>query len=148
MYCPLSQPSVLHFVLSTAIMQPINFTTLRLCYNGIRRLKIEVLVKASYLRNLDVSHNEVCCRMFLNLCSFLWRIWPKLMSKMNDPCLFQLLYPNDIKDLQMLNQVTRLVMDGNPLCADYRTPEEYIRSVPSQWTKFVDIVLTCVYLSL
>lgn len=60
MFCPLSQPSVLHWVLSTAVQFPINFFKLRLCHNGIRQLKIEVLNKASYLRTLDISHNEVC----------------------------------------------------------------------------------------
>ncbi|KAJ1523033.1 hypothetical protein ONE63_002164 [Megalurothrips usitatus] len=95
LYCPLSQPSLLHYVLTTAINHPINFSVLRLSYNGIRQLKIEILVKASYLRTLDLSHNE-------------------------------LLYQNDIKDLKELHQITNLILDGNPLCAEFRAPEEYI----------------------
>ncbi|XP_034232476.1 nuclear RNA export factor 2-like [Thrips palmi] len=98
LYCPLSQPSLLHYVLTTAINIPINFYTLRLSYNGIRILKIDVLFKASYLRTLDLSHNE-------------------------------LLYQKDVKDLKELGQVTRLILDGNPLCADFRTPEEYINKM-------------------
>lgn len=100
MYCPLSQPSTLHYVLSTAIMLPINFSTLKLSYNGIRQLKLEVLNRASYLRTLDLSHNE-------------------------------LLYQKDINDLKDLVQVTRLVLDGNPLCAEFRTAEEYISKLKS-----------------
>lgn len=95
MYCSLSQPSALHYVLITAINMPINFSILRLCHNGIRQLKIEVLMKASYLRTLDLSHNE-------------------------------LLYQNDLVGLRDLTQVTKVVLDGNPLCAEFRSPDEYI----------------------
>lgn len=42
---------------------------------------------------------------------------------------FQLLYQKDIKDLNELVQVTKLILDGNPLCADFRSPEEYIKLV-------------------
>ncbi|KAK3914929.1 Nuclear RNA export factor 2 [Frankliniella fusca] len=95
MYCSLSHPSALHYVLVTAVNLPINFVTLRLCHNGIRQLKVEVLMKASFLRTLDLSHNE-------------------------------LLYQNDLTGLRDLTQVTKVILDGNPLCAEFRSTEEYI----------------------
>lgn len=100
MFCPLSQPSILHWVLTTAVQYPINFSKLLLCYNGLRQLKMEVLIKASYLRTLDLSHNE-------------------------------LLYLNDLKDLVDLTQVTKLILDGNPLCAEFKTSEDYISKMKS-----------------
>jgi len=62
MFFPLSQPIIMHYVLSAAVARLSNVTAIDLSNNQLRTLKsLDVLMKMSNLRTLNLRNNEVWC---------------------------------------------------------------------------------------
>ena len=128
MFFPLSQPIIMHYVLSAAVARLSNVTAIDLSNNQLRTLKsLDVLMKMSNLRKLDLRNNEVWCTGITY--DYSWDILDLRSFYTVLFFWFQLLYKGDLEDLKVLSQITSLSLDGNPLCAEFKSPREYLRYV-------------------